>query len=80
MTETGEILSELKRSRKEKDRLLGYINKYAYLYNFSPKSVGIYIFLNGHVIEDRYPTRSAQKEFERISIMYKNRVDFTYND
>jgi len=70
MTETGKILSGLKKSQKKRERLLGYIANYAYLNNLSPKSIGLYVFPNGHVIEDRYPTIQAQEEFERISKMY----------
>ncbi|ODS04566.1 hypothetical protein [Vibrio scophthalmi] len=75
MTETGKILSELKKAKRGRERLIGYVHKFASLNGLNPKSVGLYVFPNGHAIEDRYPTEKAEKEFERIAQMYHNGID-----
>lgn len=75
MTETGKILSELKKAKRERERLIVYVHKFASLNGHNPKSVGLYVFPNGHVIEDRYPTKQAEKEFERITQMYHDGKD-----
>jgi len=75
MTETGKILSELRKSKRARERLIAYVHKFSSLNGLNPKSVGLYILPNGHVIEDRYPTKKAEKEFERISQMYHDDKD-----
>ncbi|MGI2216805.1 hypothetical protein ACRN94_07400 [Shewanella baltica] len=74
MTETGEILGELRRSRKKHDRLLRYVHLYAGQNKLDPKNVGLFVFPNGHVIQDRYPTKMAEAEFKRIAEMYNEDV------
>lgn len=71
VTETGEILRDLRKSRKKQIRKLNYIYMYATKNNLDPKCVGIYVFPNGHIIEDRYPTKAASNEFQRVAEIYE---------
>lgn len=71
MTETGQILGDLRKSRKKQTKKLNYIYMYAIKNNLDPKCVGIYVLPNGHIIEDRYPSKAANNEFQRIAEIYE---------
>ena len=65
-TETGSILKSLRKSIKREEDNIRLVCLYAREHKLSLKDVGIYEFPNGHLIFDRYPSKSAQALLDEI--------------